>query len=76
MDYTLSMSSTTVETRLIALEHDVADLRRQLQSSHSGSANWLDRLSGSMEEFPEFDAVVRLGQAARHADRPQDQAGK
>ena len=34
-----------------------------------------DRLSGSMANFPEFDEVVRLGQAARHADRPQDQPG-
>lgn len=62
-----------LEARLAALERDVALLKQPLRANET-SAEWLDRVSGSMKNHPEFDEVVALGQAARRADLPKGAA--
>ena len=57
-----------IEARLEQLEKQVAELRRQVRGDNG--ANWIEQLSGSMKAYPEFDEVLRLGQAARRADAP------
>lgn len=63
------MSSESIETRLAALEREVAILKRQIERPEPSpaSTNWVDEVSGSMEKFPEFEEVVRLGQEWRQS---------
>jgi uncharacterized small protein (DUF1192 family) len=44
----------TTEQRLAALEREVAELKRQLQAKGT-SGNWIERTTGSMADFPEFE---------------------
>jgi ABC-type transporter Mla subunit MlaD len=53
-----------------AVEGAVAELRKSLQTP---AANWIEQLSGSMKDFPEFEEVVRLGREFREADRPPEE---
>lgn len=71
------MAEATVEQRLSALERDLAELRARVEAGQGAAAtgsrpSWLEGVVGSMKGFPEFEEVVRLGRAARHADRPSD----
>lgn len=61
----------TVEDRLSALESELADVKRQLKSLQP-APNWLDRIVGSMDEWPEFKEVLRLGREIRRADSPAE----
>ena len=70
------MTQQTLEARLAVLEVEVATLKRQIQDDQSGKT-WLDRITGSMEDIPEFDEVLELGKAARKADTgSMDQASE
>jgi len=66
------MSETTaLEDRVKALEEEVAELKRRGGPKET-VGEWLDRISGRMAKYPEFDELVRLGREAREADRPND----
>jgi hypothetical protein len=75
------MSQAAFEDRLATLEREVDRLRRRLDSSNptgQGTAsvpNWIEAVTGSMADDPEFQEVVQLGRAARQADRPADGGG-
>jgi hypothetical protein len=56
----------SVEDRLSALESEVQDVKRQL-ARFSKPRAWLDEVTGSMDEWPEFDEVLRLGRAFRQS---------
>jgi hypothetical protein len=63
------MSETeALAERLRVLEQEVADIKRQLRKP-SVNGNWVDEISGSMKEFPDFDEVVRLGQELRRSQK-------
>lgn len=55
---------SSYEQRLEALEREVAEIRRRL-TSLPPNGNWVDEISGSMKQHPEFDEVVRLGREFR-----------
>jgi hypothetical protein len=59
------------EDRLATLEADVAQIKHQLREEREPQ-NWLDRVVGSMTQYPEFQEVLRLGREFRQADRPVD----
>jgi hypothetical protein len=59
----------SVETRLAALEHDVAWLK-QLLLRPGLPVPWWERIVGSMKHLPEFEEALKLGAAIRQADRP------
>lgn len=59
---------SSVEDRLSALETEVALLRKKL----APDPNWISKISGSMQDYPEFDEVLRLGREIRKADRPSE----
>jgi hypothetical protein len=65
----------TIKQRLAILEREVRELKKQLKGTPSPDSNWVERMSGSMVDFPEFDEVVRLGRENRQADLPTNDGG-
>lgn len=63
----------SLEQRLALLEDEVAELKRRLAASRVTPKSWLDEMSGSMKEFPEFKEVLRLGAEWRSAQVPHDE---
>jgi hypothetical protein len=59
----------TTEERLTNLEEEVAQIKQLLQEQHKPQ-NWLDRVLGSMKDYPEFEEVIRLGREFRQSYRP------
>jgi hypothetical protein len=59
----------SVEERLAAVEVEVAELKRRLPPA-GGEKNWIQKITGSFKDDPEFDEILRLGREIRQADRP------
>lgn len=57
-----------IEDRLAILEREFAELKRRVEAK--SSKNWLEKVSGSMKDFPEFKEVLRLGKEIRRARSP------
>lgn len=53
-----------------AVEDLAAEIFHQALAERVPNGSWLDEVSGSFENDPEFDEVVRLGEELRKADRP------
>jgi hypothetical protein len=66
------MPEATLEQRLTALEEAVGELQEAMKA-RKPTADWLDRVIGSMKDEPAFDEVLAYGQAIRQADRPADE---
>jgi hypothetical protein len=58
----------TVEQRVAILEKEVAELKQHLPRPHKPGTNWLDQVSGSLKDYPEFDEVLRFGHEIRQAN--------
>ena len=67
------MNNPTVEDRLSLLEQEVARLKAQAAHPAAGG-NWIDRVAGSMQAYPEFAEVLERGRQLRQSDRPADEA--
>ena len=63
-----------LERRLVALERAVADLQQRL-GGVAVSANWLNKVVGSISDEQAFLEALKLGRAVRDADRPPDKPG-
>jgi hypothetical protein len=63
------------ETRLSDLERQVAALKARRPDSNVPAIGWVDQVSGSMKDHPEFQEEKELGRASRQADRPTEPAG-
>jgi hypothetical protein len=61
------MSTVSLEERMTALESELQTLKDEVRSLSSSKSkpNWIDKVSGSMADFPEFEEVVRLGREWR-----------
>jgi hypothetical protein len=57
---------STMEERLSALESEVQAVKRQLAGLGKPRA-WLDEVAGSMDQWPEFEDVLRLGREFRES---------
>jgi hypothetical protein len=66
-------TALTIEQRLEAVEHAIADIQGRLVGN-GGSGHWLDRVTGSITDEPAFREVLELGRAIRWADRPAESA--
>ncbi len=64
----MATTISELEARVVALEAEVAHLKRQLTAR--GSEGWLKRFEGAFTDVPEFDDVVRYGQEFRRAEQP------
>jgi hypothetical protein len=61
------MSDTrTIESRVAALEQEVAELKRAMHDSPQ-TDNWFDQLSGRFKDDPDFAEIVRLGREYRQS---------
>jgi hypothetical protein len=60
---------TPIERRLDSLEREVLELKQRLNNGNA-PINWIERITGSMADFPEFEEVIRYGREIRDADRP------
>ncbi len=63
----MSADHPTIEERLAALEREVAELRQRPTPRVKVplGPNWVDAISGSMENLPEFEKVVEYGREIR-----------
>ena len=64
--------STTIEQRLERVEKELADLGKDVKGMKP-SGNWIDAISGTFKDDPEFDEILRLGKEIRDADRAADE---
>jgi len=64
----------TVEDRLSALESAMEEVRRELAGTRRPRA-WLDEVAGSLQEWPEFAEVLRLGREFRNSVVDADDSG-
>lgn len=62
--------------RVQTLEAVVLNLQWQLQQllekQKDEKEHWVEKMSGSMKDYPEFEEVCRLGREFRQSDRPPD----
>lgn len=63
-------NSSTVEERLARVEKELAELKSRVSSAAAPRANWIETISGSFKDDPDFAEIVRLGKEIRDADRP------
>jgi hypothetical protein len=64
----MSAEHRSLEERLAALEQEVAELRHRIPPSRvkvPPTANWVEAVSGSLEDFPEFEQVLEYGRQIR-----------
>ena len=61
-----------LEQRLSKLEAAVRDLQEVIQA-RKPSADWLDRVIGSMQDEPAFDEVLAYGRAFRQQEGPDEE---
>ena len=57
-----------LEERVRRLEEDLALLKQQAAGKEDALA-WIDRISGSMKDLPEFEQVVQFGVAFRRSQQ-------
>jgi hypothetical protein len=67
------LTDAMVENRLNALEREVADLKQRVAATRTES-KWIERVTGSMKDEPDFSQVLELGRAARAADTDNQQS--
>ena len=61
--------SSTVEERLSQVEKELADLKTRVKTLEP-KGNWIDSITGSFQDDPDFAEILRLGKEIRNADRP------
>lgn len=62
-----------LDQRVASLEIEVATLKRQVAATHTEETDWLDGMTGSMKDFPEFKDVLRMGAEWRKAQDPNEE---
>jgi len=61
----------SLEQRVGALEKEVAGLKRRVGEGEA-QKSWIERITGSFADDPDFEEILRLGREIRRADRPDD----
>lgn len=63
----------SLEQRVALLEDEVASLKRQIVRPNHAQASWIDDMTGSMKDYPEFKEVLRLGADWRNAQTQHEE---
>jgi len=67
------VSSETLESRLTAVERELAELKELVAGNKSQSAvAWWEKMFGSFADSEGFEEAVRLGKEYRESLRPKD----
>lgn len=64
-------TAPSIEERLSALECKMDQIMRELAKQRKNN-NWIEKITGTFENDPDFGEIVRLGREARQADRLLD----
>lgn len=73
------MTSGTLETRLTAVEEELAQIKKRLeqntvtQDAAPTTNPWLDVIFGAFKDDPLFDAAERYGREWRDSHRAEDE---
>jgi hypothetical protein len=70
------MPAETLETRLSALEREMAQIKRLLQSKPGSAEPWWERIAGVFEDDPVFEQAMKLGRQYRQSLRPRSGANR
>jgi len=65
------MSSADLETRVSALEAELAKLKAEISTSSGRQGLWWDEISGIFANDPAFEEAMRLGRKWRESFRPK-----
>ncbi len=61
--------SETIESRLARVERELEVLKAK---SHGSSSDWIEKVTGSFQDDPDFEEILRLGKEMRDAEGPED----
>ena len=61
----------TIEVRLAKVERELAILKAKT-SENGTKANWIEKITGSFKDDPDFKEIVRLGKEMRDAELPEE----
>jgi len=62
----------TIEVRLAKVERELAILKART-GENGTKANWIEKITGSFKDDPDFDEIVRLGKEMRDAELPEEE---
>ncbi len=68
------MPRSNLAVRVTALEEEFSALKEQLITKDK--SNWTDKIFGSFENDPDFDAAMELGRKYRESFRPKPAKAK
>jgi hypothetical protein len=66
---TIQSLDMSMEERLAAMEKAIADLQKQVALNRT-SGNWLEQITGSFENDPVFEEILRYGREYRESHYP------
>jgi hypothetical protein len=64
----------TIEERLAAVENEIRKLK-QGNASAEPKNGWLEKISGTFKNDPEFGEILRLGQEIRNTEKMEGANG-
>jgi hypothetical protein len=70
------MNKSTVETRLAALEAEVAQIKLRLAQRDQSDVPWWDKIAGTFANDPLYEEAMRLGREYRESLRPRSSQGR
>ena len=61
----------TIEVRLAKVERELAILKART-GERVTKTNWIEKITGSFKDDPDFKEIVRLGKEMRDAELPEE----
>ena len=65
------MAAPEIETRVTALETELARLKERVEKAVPSQGDWLDDIYGAFANDPDFEEAMRLGREYRESLRPK-----
>ena len=65
------MAAAKIESRVAALEEEVASLKRRLSEPAKARPHWVEGVYGAFANDPDFLEAMRLGRKHRESLRPR-----